>query len=51
MFKSIAIQKLNLLIQRDDFLKIDYVCDEYMIIKFKEKECIICNFGRVEWKV
>jgi hypothetical protein len=53
MFINVGLQKLNTLIQRDDFVKISSVVefDNVLVIKleFTSQSCTINHFGRVSW--
>ncbi len=46
---SIAIRKLNSLINQEDFIQISWVDENSIEIRFKTKFCTIDNSGRVIW--
>ena len=48
-FLPVATRKLNGLIGRNDFIEIIDVVDLKIKIEFKDKCCVIDNYGRVEW--
>ena len=49
LFLPVATRKLNGLIARKDFIEIIDVVDLKIKIEFKDKYCVIDNYGKVEW--
>lgn len=48
-FLPVATRKLNGLIGRNDFVEIIDVVDLKIKIEFKDKYCVIDNYGKAEW--
>ena len=49
MFLNIAMEKVNMLIKREDFKEIAVIDDSDMTILFTNKCCVVDSFGRVTW--
>lgn len=53
-FITVAVSKLNALIDREDFVKISSVnlieTGALITIEFKDRTCTIDSFGKVHWQ-
>ena len=49
MFISVAVRKLNDLLQRKGFISVIAIKDDEITIKFTDRVCVISSFGKVDW--